>query len=46
MIDSDEQSHWRDSLREQREPPKSPSSHEYGRFLSIGLPALEVPVAA
>ena len=21
-------------------------SHEYGRFLSIGLPVLEVPVAA
>ena len=32
--------------REERRPPKSPDFHGYGRFLSIGLPALEVPVAA
>ena len=34
------------ALREERKPPKSPRCHGYGRFLSIDLPVLEVPVAA
>ncbi len=58
MIDSDEQSIGTPALREKRKrvtpavalnAPGSAGSHdfhEYGRFLSISLPALEVPVAA
>jgi hypothetical protein len=31
---------------QRREPSKSPDCHEYGRFLSISLPALEGPAAS